>query len=265
MWQHPSTCLERVCYLPNSVSMWSLQPESVTKQQHYQVIGKCIKSTHYISKVPISLLCSLCSISKIFECLMLNNVIDFIRLKISKSQFGFLMFNTSFLLLGNMRVCRWQEWKRCCTPRLCKAFDSVPQKNTTSLQIMSYGHNLPFMEVVQSLSLWRWFRAYLYGGGSEPIFMEVVQSLSLWRWFRAYLYGGGSEPIFMEVVQSLSLWRWFRAYLYGGGSEPIFMEVVQSLSCESFILLCINNTSSNLLPVYSVVPQGSVLGQCCLK
>ena len=102
---------------------------------------------------PISLLCIL---SKVLESIVYGKIIDFIRPKLSKSQFGFLSnrSSTSQLL--------------CCYNRVMKGFDAGLDSDVIYLDLRKAFDSVAHQELLYKLwrigitgSLWGWFQNYL--------------------------------------------------------------------------------------------------------
>lgn len=117
---------------------------------------------------PISLLCIL---SKVLESLVFENIIDFIRPKLSSAQFGFLSKRSSTTQL------------LACYAKIVDAFENRMTTDVVYLDLKKAFDSVPHQELLFKLwrmgvtgRLWSWFEAYLsnrthfvhYKGSSSP-------------------------------------------------------------------------------------------------
>lgn len=118
--------------------------------------------------MPISLLCIL---SKVMESIVYNKIIDFLRPKLSKAQFGFLPHRSSIIQLLT------------CYQEVVDAFECRMPTDILYLDLKKAFDSVPHQELLFKLwrmgvtgSLWSWFQAYLknrlhfvhYKGFSSP-------------------------------------------------------------------------------------------------
>ena len=139
-----------ITYFPHTVKLYSSQKVGI----HYIIpVYKSGEKFMVNNYWPISLLCS---VSKVLERLVYNQIIDFVAKSISYSQFGFLPNRSALQKLLTM-----------LNP-IIQAVNSYNQVACLYLDLKKAFHSVPHIELLTKLwsagitgNLWKWFLAYL--------------------------------------------------------------------------------------------------------